>query len=339
MKKKQIITKQIINNSINTKDLFRIVNNLTGCNTHNPLQPGKTSEEIAEGFAEFFSNKITKIWQSFTGTPQYYPEETNTPKLTSFRPFTDDEVKRDIMSIKNKNCELDQIGTLMLKEVITVCLPTITCIVNMSLKRGDFITDWKLAIVRPLLKKPGSEPLHKNYRPISNLSFLSKLVEWCMIQQLLDHWTQHNLIPDFQSAYHKNYSIETSLLKLTNDILWGFESQNITSTVILDLSAAFDTIDHDILLTILSNHLRIQGTALNWFKKYLQPWFFKVAVDGKCLSPGEVKYGVPQGSCSGANLLTCYCSLIKDQIDNFIMLTAFADDHIIHNSFKAGNKV
>ena len=198
-KKNQIITKQIMDNSKNTKELFRIVNNLTGWNIHNPLPPGKTSEEIAEDFAKFFSNKIT-IWESFTGTPQYHPKETNTPKLTTFRPLTDGEVKREIMGMKNKNCELDHISTLMLKGVITACLPTITCIVNMSLRRGHFITDWKQAIVRPLLKKTGSKPLHKKYRPVSNLSFLSKLVEWCMLQQLLDHCTQHNLISDFQSA-------------------------------------------------------------------------------------------------------------------------------------------
>ena len=71
----------------------------------------------------------------------------------------------------------------------------------------------------------------------------------------------------------------------------------------------------------------IQGLALNWFKNYLWPWFFKVAVDGKCLSPRELKYGVPRGLCSDANLFTC--SLIKDQIDNSITLTAFADDHSI----------
>ena len=126
-----------MDNSKNTKELFRILNNLTGCNTHNPLPPGKSSEETAEEFAEFFFNKITKIWQSFRGTLWYHPEETNTPKFTSFRPLTDDEVKREIMSMKNKTCELDQISTLMLKEVITACLPTITYIVNMSLTRGD----------------------------------------------------------------------------------------------------------------------------------------------------------------------------------------------------------
>ena len=87
------------------------------------------------------------------GTSQYYPkEEKNTPKLTSFRPLTDDKVKREIMSMKNKNCKPDQISTLTLKEVITTHLLSITCIVNMSLTRGDFITDGKLAIVKPLLE-------------------------------------------------------------------------------------------------------------------------------------------------------------------------------------------
>ena len=71
------------------------------------------------------------------------------PKLTSSRTLTEDEVKKDIMSMKNKNCKLDQISTLRLKEIITACLPSITCIVNMSLTRGDFIIDWKLAIVKP----------------------------------------------------------------------------------------------------------------------------------------------------------------------------------------------
>ena len=110
-------------------------------------------EEIAEGFGEFFSNKITKIRQSFTGTSQYHPtEDTSMPKLTSFRPLTEDEVKREVMSMKNKNCELDQISKLTLKAIITACLPSITHIVNMSLTRGFFITDWKLVLVKPLLK-------------------------------------------------------------------------------------------------------------------------------------------------------------------------------------------
>ena len=126
---------------------------------------------------------------------------------------------------------------------------------------------------------------------------------------------------------------------MTNDVLWGFENLNITSTVILDLSVTFDTVDHGILLTILHDHFRIHGTALNWFENYLCPRFFKVAVYGKYSNPRELKYGVPQGSCSGANLFTCYCSLIKDQINNSFTLTAFTDDHSLCKSVKAGNKI
>ena len=141
-----------MDNSKNTKELFRIVNNHMGSNTDHPLPSGKTTEEIAKSFAEFFSNKITKLQQSFTGTLQYHLEKTNTPHFTSFKPLPHDAVKREIMGMKNKSCILEQISTSMLKEINATCLPTITHIVNMSLTRGNFTADWKLAIVRPLLE-------------------------------------------------------------------------------------------------------------------------------------------------------------------------------------------
>ena len=193
----------------------------------------------------------------------------------------------------------------------------------MSLTKGDFNEDWKTAIVRILLEKPGLELIHKNYRPVSNLCFLSKLVEWCMLWQLLDHCTQQDLIPDSWSAYRKNYSTERSLIKMTNDILLGFENQNITSIVIPDLSAAFDTVDHDVLLTILWDLFVFQGTTLKWFENYLHPRYFKFAIEGKYSKSKELTFSVPQGSCSGANLFPCYSSLIHDQINNSIALSGF----------------
>ena len=111
-----------MDNSKDTKQLFRVVHNFTGYNTHNPLLPGNTSKEIAEGFAQFFASKNNQNTTIFYRNPQYHPiEETNTPKLTSFRSFTDEEVKREIMCMKNKNCELDQISTQILKEINTTC--------------------------------------------------------------------------------------------------------------------------------------------------------------------------------------------------------------------------
>ena len=125
---------------------------------------------------------------------------------------------------------------------------------------------------------------------------------------------------------------------MTNDILWGSENQNITSIVILDLLAAFDTVDHDVILTLLGDHFGFQGTAFKWFENYLQQRYFKFAIEDKYSKPKELTFSVPQSSCSSAILITCYCSLIDNQINNSITLSEFADDHSICKNFKAGNK-
>ena len=109
------------------------------------------------------------------------------------------------------------------KKILPIILGAITEIVNISLSTGSFAQDLKTSIVKPLLKKPGLDLIKKNYRLVSNLSFLSKLVEWCMFKQLLLHCEDNHLLPDFQSAYQANYSTETSLVKLVNDILWLME--------------------------------------------------------------------------------------------------------------------
>ena len=178
----------------------------------------------------------------------------------------DSEVHTVIMRMKNKHCKLDTIPMSILKQILETCLIAITQIVNMSLTNGEFCKNWKIAVVKPILKKPGLDLISKNYYPL-----ISKLVEKCMLQQLMEHCKNHNLLPDFQSAYRKHYSMETSLIRLTNDILWSMERQHITSLAILDLSAAFDTVDHDILLHILEQKFGFCGNALKWFQNYLRP--------------------------------------------------------------------
>ena len=100
-----------------------------------------------------------------------------------------------------------------------------------------------------------------------------------MLLQLSRHCKDFNLQPDYQSAYREDYSCETAVLKISNDILWAFENQSIMSLVAIDLSAAFNTVDHAILLNILSNKFGITDKALKWFNSYLHPRSFKVAID------------------------------------------------------------
>ena len=118
------------------------------------------------------------------------------------------------------------------------------------------------AIVHPLLKKLGLALIFPNYRPVSNLTFISKVVERCILLQLSRHCKEFNLQPNYQSAYRENYSCETAVLSISDNILWAMEHQRITSLIAIDLSPAFNTLDHDVLLNILRCKFGIEDRAL-----------------------------------------------------------------------------
>ena len=122
---------------------------------------------------------------------------------------------------------------------------------NSSLDKSSFCEEWKEAIVKPLVKKLSGGLVKINYRPVGNLGCISKFVEKVTLEQFMKHCNENSLLPEYQSTYRKEHSCETSLVKLVNDILWGMENQLITSVVILDLSAALDIVDHDLLLDVL----------------------------------------------------------------------------------------
>ena len=171
------------------------------------------------------------------------------------------------MSSLNGTCNLDPIPTTLLKSCIDSLIVPITNIVNKSLKEGVFPSAFKTAHVIPLLKKPSSDKNDlKNYRPVSNLSFISKVVEKVVASRLLTHVELNDLSNPNQSAYKKNHSTDTTLLKITNDISTNMERKRVTVLTLFDLSAAFDTIDHAALLKLLSSWFGISGIALDWIQ-------------------------------------------------------------------------
>ena len=117
------------------------------------------------------------------------------PELLKFAPLTEGQVSKVIVSLKSKSCELDAILTKILKKMLPKVIPLITKIVNMSLGEECSCRDWKVAVVRPLLKKLGLELIHPNYRLVSNLTFISKIIEWCMLLQVSQHCDEYNLQP------------------------------------------------------------------------------------------------------------------------------------------------
>ena len=112
---------------------------------------------------------------------------------------------------------------------------------------------------------------------------------------------------------------------MTKDILWAMEEQHITKMVILDLSAAFDMVDRNILLKILENHFGVTDTALKWFNSYLRPRSFKVCIGDEYSESQKLSFGVPQGSCSGANIFIFYYSLINKEVPELVIINGFAD--------------
>ena len=191
------------------------------------------------------------------------------PIFKEFTPLTPSQVTKLVADMQTKSCELDPIPTHVLKQMLPVPIPIITHIINAPLSNACFCEEWKTSVVRPLLKKKGLDLLHKNFRPVSNLPLLSKLVE--ALVQFNQHCKEHQLLPDFQSVYRQGYSTETSLIKMMNNVPWSMERKEITAVIILDMSVALDTVDHDLLLNILQNKYGITDTALQWYQSYLRP--------------------------------------------------------------------
>lgn len=153
-------------------------------------------------------------------------------------------VKSTIMASNSKTCPLDPFPTSLLKDCIDFLAPTITYLVNASFSCGVFPSALKHGRVTPVLKKNGLDPeVFKNYRPITNLPFLSKVLEKCALSQMYSYLLQNDLFPATQSAYRKDNSTETALLRITNDILQANDKHKDNILFLLDLSATFDTID------------------------------------------------------------------------------------------------
>ena len=187
--------------------------------------------------------------------------------------------------------------------------------VNCSLCEGLVRDGFKKAVITPLIKKASLPVDLKNYCPVSGLSFISKLVEHVVAKQLVDHIHGHGLDNSYQSAYKSGHSTEMALLSIKNDIHLSLSLGEATALVLLDLSAAFDTIDHSTLLSCLHDRFGVGNSALKWFSSYLTERYQAVKI-GYTLSDLQKKllFGVPQGSVWGPLLFSLYTSPLNTLI-------------------------
>ncbi|KAK6174094.1 hypothetical protein SNE40_017434 [Patella caerulea] len=267
------------------------------------------------------------------------PSLFNGTTLDEFPPASFEEIKNLILKSSSKCCDLDPIPTWLIKHCIDELVPVIAHIVNTSLNLGDVSSILKSALVNPLLKKSNLDRnVLKNFRPVSNLSFLSKIIEKVVAARLKDHLSINNLDEKFQSAYKAFHSTETALLRVHNDILTNIDNKQSTVLILLDLSAAFDTIDQSLLINRLALRFGIQGIALKWFRSYLSGRTQSVKINECRSSSTLLKYGVPQGSVLGPVLFTLYTAPIGDIIRrNNTNYQLYADDTQLYLALNKSN--
>ncbi|MCH1596002.1 MAG: reverse transcriptase family protein [Flavobacteriaceae bacterium] len=322
------------------KSIFKILNRLLFRNEQPKLPTTFTGEDLTEQFNEFFTTKIKKIREKLDSTqsvahslPHQPPVTCDTP-LTNFTPLSDEDILKLIKSMPCKSCELDPLPTRILLDHIDVLLPSIAKIINMSLATSHFPKSMKQALVRPLLKKPSlDQDALRNYRPVSNLSFISKLTEKAADKQFSAHFSNNNLLPTVQSAYRPLHSVETALTKVHNDIMCAVDESKAVILVLLDLSAAFDTIDHGLLLQRL-NEMGVRGNALEWERSYLSDRTQAIRINGHTSTRTLLQYGVPQGSVKGPKDFIAYTSPIQAIAEMYtVSVYLYADDTQLYIPF------
>ena len=294
---------------------------------------------LPDKFNSFFVNKISDIRSSLDSYDinNVFDDHVFDGKpLNVFSPVSTTYVRNIIMTSKKSFCELDSLPRDMFIHCIDILLPFITTIFNDSLSDGIFPNDFKDCLVTPLIKKSGLDcNILKNYRPVSNLSFISKVLERIVFKQIVNHLQENCLFDKLQSAYRSGHSTETALLKVVNDIVCDIDNGNVSFLTMLDLSAAFDTIDHKILFHRLSNTFGINDTVLNWFKSYLHGRYQRVKICDHYSSDVPVVYGIPQGSVLGPLIFLMYIFPISDVVNiNDFSYHQYADDMQLYTSCK-----
>jgi hypothetical protein len=244
------------------------------------------------------------------------------------------EIKRILLKSPRKWCRLDPIPTKLMLSQLSLLIPVIQLIVNTAIREG-MPSVYKESMIAPLLKKKDSEAnVLANYRPISNLPFLSKVIERAVFEQIFHYLDGNNLLDPLQSAYRPHHSCETALLHVLNHALVGIDEHKVTLLVLIDLSSAFDCVDHKILSTRLQQ-LGIIGDAHRWIMSYLTDRKQRVIINYSMSTYSYITCGVPQGSVLGPLLFLLYLTGLRDIIEPFsIEYMLYADDSQLYLSFQ-----
>ena len=316
------------------KKIYNLLDTLLGHRSVSVLPDSTSNTELANRFSNYFTTKIAQIRDLIAATPvaESFSVDFNVrfPSnlvFTHFEPVQENTVSRYIREVNMTYCSLDPINVSKLDLSFEKAAPYIMSIINSCFSEAHFVASEKRALIRPGLKKAGlDKEVLSNYRPISNLSLLSKYIERAMLDQLVPFLEQVEAISKYQSAYRKFHSTDTALCKIHDDLVQNACMGKVSILVFLDLSAAFDTVDHQILLSDFNNYC-IEGPAFRLLESYLLNRTQSVIIGESVSEPQPLSCGVPQGSVLGPILFLIYMSTIVFLLDaHGVSYHFYADD-------------
>ena len=298
----------------------------------------------ANSFKDFYCNLASDLLHKLpppskkfgiTSVRNYYQTILNQlPFKFKFSNVTEDLVFKLLNDVNpDKAAGIDNLSGKFLKDGSSILARPISKICNLSIKYSLFPTDCQIAKLKPLFKN-GSTTHPKNYRPISLLPLISKIIEKVIHDQTQEFLDANKVLYKFQSGFRKGYSTDSCLSYLNNKVATGFESGLHTGMVLIDLQKAFDTINHEILINKME-FLGFSKSVTLWFKSYLSNRKFKVNLNQTFSEPGDLLCGVPQGSILGPLLFLLYINDMPQSVNCELLL--YADDTCLifqHNDIK-----
>lgn len=292
-----------------------------------------SEKETANKFNSFFSSIGNNLANNFTSSIDYHYISNNisTPEYSFFiTPATELDVLDCIRNLKvSPSSGFDCVSSKILKQVKNSVAAPLTFLINKSFETGIFPQKLKFAIIKPVFKK-GNRSDVTNFRPISLLSTFSKVYESIMNLKLNSYLKKYKIIDQSQHGFTKERSLDTALFSFVNEMVSCVDQQSFAGALLIDLSKAFDCINHEALLHKMSRY-GIRGVALKWFRSYLEGRSQQVALNFGNASVvstiSEVGVGVPQGSILGPILFIIFSNdLHKIIADLPVLLMSYADD-------------